>query len=231
MNPTDTNARRKFLGKMLGAATAASLPLARMSSAAAAETNDHDSWLAEMTGKHRCIFDFPAHKKGAGLVHMYNYVVTYQAAYGADVSDINTIGTLYSMGPASSITMAFKDNMWSKYRFGEYHSLDDPQTGKPAVRNLFYKTLDGDEIPRVGTLGPFADASVSAMQEKMGSRFLLCNNAAVALGMDLERLGFGPAADTTADLLANLQPGVQVVPAMVIAIEKAQAAGIAYNKQ
>jgi hypothetical protein len=33
------------------------------------------------------------------------------------------------------------------------------------------------------------------------------------------------------ELRANLLPGVTIVPAMVIAIELAQAAGIRYNKQ
>jgi hypothetical protein len=32
-------------------------------------------------------------------------------------------------------------------------------------------------------------------------------------------------------LRANLPPGVTIVPAMVIAIEKAQEAGIRYNRQ
>lgn len=231
MNTTDTKARRKFLGKMLGAATAASLPLAKLSTATAAEGSEHDKWLDGITGSHKCFFDFPQHKKGAGLVHILNYIATYQAAYGVDVSDVSTVGTLYSVGSNSSIPMAFNDDMWGKYKFGEYLSLDDPQTGKSAVRNLFYKTLEGDEIPRVGTIGPFPDASISALQANMGTTFLLCNNAAIALGMDLERLGFGSAADITAELLDNMMPGIHVVPAMVIAIEKAQAAGISYNKQ
>ncbi|MDA0993691.1 MAG: hypothetical protein O3A13_08665 [Proteobacteria bacterium] len=231
MKTTNITARRKFLGKMLGAATAATLPLARLSTASAAETSGHDKWLDSMTGNHKCLFDFPQHGRGAGLVHIYNYIATYQAAYGADVSDISTVGTLYSVGANSSIPMAFTDEMWGKYKFGEYMSLDDPQTGKPAVRNLFYKTMDGDELPRVGTIGPFPDASVSALQANMGTIFLLCNNAAIALGMDLSRLGFGAAADITAELKSNLMPGIQVVPAMVIAIEKAQAAGISYNRQ
>ena len=225
------NTRRKFLGKVIGAATAASLPLGKMSSAAAAEGSEHDAWLKGITGKHKCFFDFPAHKKGAPLIHILNYIATYQAAYGADISDISVVGSMYAIGPDSSIAMAFNDDMWAKYRFGEYLSLNDPQTGKAAVRNLFYKTMDGDEIPRVGPLGPFPPASVSSLQKDMGVTFLLCNNAAVALGMDLERLGFGPAAENTADLVANLVPGVQVVPAMVIAIEQAQGAGMAYNKQ
>ena len=39
------------------------------------------------------------------------------------------------------------------------------------------------------------------------------------------------AEDIQKDLGANLLPGVVMVPAMVIAIEKAQGAGIAYNRQ
>jgi intracellular sulfur oxidation DsrE/DsrF family protein len=127
--------------------------------------------------------------------------------------------------------MAFTDDMWAKYRLGEYVNLQDPQTGKAAVRNLFYKTLDGDELPRVADLGPFPDASISALQEKSGTTFLLCNNAVMALSMDLARLGRGATEEIMADLRAHIQPGVHLVPAMVIAIEKAQAAGFAYNKQ
>lgn len=231
MNSTATKSRRKFLGKMIGVATAATVPLAKMNTATAADVSEHDRWMSEITGTHKCLFDFPQHKKGAGLVHIYNYIATYQAAYGVEIEDISTVGTLYSAGGDSSIPMAFNDAMWGKYKFGEYMSLDDPRTGKAAVRNLFYKTMDGDELPRVGTIGPFPDASISALQSKMGTVFLLCNNAATALGMDLARLGFGDAAEITAELKENMMPGIHVVPAMVISIEKAQAAGIAYNKQ
>jgi intracellular sulfur oxidation DsrE/DsrF family protein len=38
-------------------------------------------------------------------------------------------------------------------------------------------------------------------------------------------------ADINKDLTSNLLPGVTIVPAMVIAIEKAQEAGIRYNRQ
>ena len=230
MSSNDTNSRRKFLGKMMGAATAASLPLAKMS-AAAAQEGGHDAWLNGVTGDHKCFFDFPQHKRGAGLVHILNYIGTYQAAYGEDAANVGVVGTFYSVGENSSIPMAFNDDMWKKYKFGEYLSLNDPHTGKPAVRNLFYKHMDGDELPRIGTIGPFPDASISALQKNMGVTFLLCNNAATAAGMDLARLGFGDPAAITADLKNNLVDGVIVVPAMVIAIEKAQVAGIAYNKQ
>jgi hypothetical protein len=225
--------RRAFLGKVIGVATAASLPVAKMSgaSAAAVEMDTRDSWIGEVTGDHKCLFDFPAHKKGAGLVHIYNYIATYQAAYGADVSDVGTVGTLYSVGPDSSIAMAFTDDMWAKYKFGEYMSLNDPQTGKPAVRNLFYETKEGDEVPRVGPIGPFPQASISALQRDMGTVFLLCNNAVTALSMHLGMMGHGEMEAIATDLKNHVHEGIHLVPAMVIAIEKAQAAGISYNKQ
>ena len=231
MSNKTTKSRRQFLGKMVGAATAASLPIAKMGAASAAEMSDNDKWLADVTGSHRCLFDFPQHKRGAGLVHILNYVGTYMDAYGLDVGEIGTVGTFYSVGSASSIPMAFSDDMWAKYELGDYMELSDPHTGKAATRNLFYKTMDGDEVPRVGPLGPFAAASISSLQSGMGTTFLLCNNAMTALSMDLARLGRGEVDPIYADLKAHILPGVYLVPAMVIAIEKAQGAGIAYNKQ
>jgi len=83
----------------------------------------------------------------------------------------------------------------------------------------------------VGPVGPFPDATISSLQTNMGTVFLRCNNAVTALGMELEGKAFGAMDDIIADLEADVEPGVHRIPAMVIANEKAQAAGIAYNKQ
>ena len=91
--------------------------------------------------------------------------------------------------------------------------------------------MDGDSLPRVGNIGPFPDASVSALQANMGTQFLLCNNAVTAFSMDLSMKGHGETEAIIADLKNNVHAGIHLVPAMVIAIEKAQSAGISYNKQ
>ena len=65
----------------------------------------------------------------------------------------------------------------------------------------------------------------------MGTTFLLCNNAVTALSMDLSMQGHGEVDAIVADLKNHVHDGIHLVPAMVIAIEKAQAAGISYNKQ
>ena len=65
----------------------------------------------------------------------------------------------------------------------------------------------------------------------MGTKFLLCANAFGGWCLELEARGKGKAADMQKELAANILPGVTMVPAMVIAIEKAQEAGIRYNRQ
>jgi hypothetical protein len=190
-----------------------------------------DKWLAGVTGKHRCIFDFPQHKLGAPLVHILNYVSTYKSAYNLDAADIGTIGTLYSVGPNSSISMGFSDDMWVKYKLGEYMNLTDPSTGKPTVKNPYYAPVEGSVVPRVGPIGPFPQATISALMESFGTTFIMCNNALMAISMDLSSKGFGETDPIYADLKGSILPGIHLVPAAVIAIEQAQAAGIAYNKQ
>jgi hypothetical protein len=59
----------------------------------------------------------------------------------------------------------------------------------------------------------------------------LCNNALGAWCLELQARGKGKADAIQQELAANMLPGVTAVPAMVIAIEKAQAAGIRYNRQ
>jgi intracellular sulfur oxidation DsrE/DsrF family protein len=66
---------------------------------------------------------------------------------------------------------------------------------------------------------------------EMGTTFLMCNNAFMIWVSQLAGAGMGTAAAIERELRANMVPGVVTVPAMVIAIEKAQSAGIAYNKQ
>src|SRR5262249_46643336 len=67
--------------------------------------------------------------------------------------------------------------------------------------------------------------------QKMGTKFILCNNALGLWVLELEARGKGKAADIDKELRANVLPGVTIVPAMVIAIDQAQEAGSKYNRQ
>jgi len=236
---TNTN-RRGFLGRMLTAAGAASLPFAtvRHLTAAEAPRQDHDAWIREVGGQHRCLFDFNAHKKGVGLDHMNAFISTYQAAYGAAPGTVGAVGTFYGIGPNASIIMGFDDVIWQKYQLGAYAGLADANR-RPYVRNVFNSPTEADghllaeamSIPMIEGLGAaLVECSVPSLQ-KRGAKFIMCANALAAWTYELAARGKGTQPAIMDELRAHLLPGVTVVPSMVIAIEKAQEAGIRYNKQ
>jgi len=232
MDPFAPTARRGFLTRLAGAAAAVGIGGTLPRSAAAqparpTQSSPQDAWLDKQTGAHRCLFDFPLHGGGVPLLHMLNYINTYATAYGTKPGEVNAVGTLYFVGPTSSIPLAFNDAMWAKYKLGAYLNLEDPKTKAPSVRNMFFAPQAGDPVLFGGA---FAAASIANLQ-KIGATFLLCNNALGLLVGQLAKESGGTEAAVSADLKANMLPGVVLVPAMVIAIEKAQSKGIAYNKQ
>ena len=229
--------RRSFLGQMVGAAAAAGVVLGG-TRLAAAESGGADSWIEEVKGTHRTLFDFPQHKNGFPLLHILNYLNTYATAYKTQPGQVGAVGTFYSVGAQASIPLAFNDSIWAKYELGAYTGLKDAD-GKPYTRNVFNKPTPNDlhlllkavDLPMIAALSDAMPAIGIETLQKMGTKFILCNNALGIWTLELEARGKGKAQDIDKDLRANVLPGVTIVPAMVIAIDKAQEAGIKYNRQ
>jgi hypothetical protein len=233
----DKTPRRTFLGRVLGSAAAAGFPFVAASPVAAQASAAAD-WTAEVKGTHRCLFDFPQHGNGFPLLHILNYLNTYQEAFKIGAGQAGAVGTFYGIGGRSSISLGFNDAMWAKYQLGEYLNVKDAG-GKPYARNVFHRPTTADahlltqalQTPPIpGLAGAMPGLGIENLQ-KMGTKFLMCANALGAWCLELEARGKGKSAEIDKDLRANLLPGVTIVPAMVIAIEQAQAAGIRYNRQ
>ena len=94
--------------------------------------------------------------------------------------------------------------------------------------HLVMQAAQTPTIPAFGEAMP--GLGIESLQ-KMGSKFLLCANALGGWCLELEARGKGKATEIEKDMRANLLPNVTIVPAMVIAIEQGQAAGIRYNRQ
>src|SRR5215468_7930919 len=246
MNTTDLTYRRGFLGRILGGIAAAGLmggsaaeaQTKKKAETTAAPATGPDAWISEVKGAHRCLFDFPQHKNGAPLLHILNYLNTYKEAYKSAPGTVGAVGTFYSIGNQASISLAFNDAMWAKYGLGDYTGMKDA-SGKGYTRNVLYRPTKNDahlliqafqtpNMPEVSDVIP--NLGIENLQ-KMGTKFLMCANAFGVWCLELQARGKGKADAIQKELAANLLPGVSVVPAMVIAIEKAQAAGIHYNRQ
>ena len=233
----DLTHRRGFFGRLVGAASAFGVSLTAPR-AASAQAPPAETWLSGVKGTHRCFFDISKHMNGVGLLHVLNYLNTYATAYKAPAGQVAAVSSFYGIGPASSMPLAFNDAMWAKYGLSEYTGLKDA-TGAPYTRNPFHRPtatelhllMQGMQTPTIPMFaGAMPGLGIENLQ-KMGTTFLICGNAFGAWCAELEVRGKGTAADLQKELGANLLPGVTLVPAMVIAIEQAQKAGIAYNRQ
>lgn len=183
-----------------------------------------DKWITELTGTRRQFFDAPLHTNGWALFHVRNYFTTYESAYGKRHPDVTAVVSLYGMGTL----MAFNDAMWKKWNVGKVLNVMD--TSKSTAKwNVLARAETGSPSLNVsGAPVPIpADSSIASLQSK-GAIFLLCNNAlGVWSGLLASQSGQKPDA-VRDELLANLLPGIHLVPAMVIAINQAQKNGCSY---
>ena len=150
----------------------------------------------------------------------------------------NDDGTVY--GPAgfkSAITTAAKGMKFGKLGGpgiikgsvftpidGDKVPLYDPKTKKPSTRNPFWKPKHGDfNIPGVGVV----PIGINELQDS-GVLFCACNmavtvySAAIADAMKLD------AEEVKKDWLSGILPGVEVMPAGIWAINRAQEKGCSY---
>src|SRR5215470_13732575 len=244
MKTTDLTYRRGFLGRAFAAAAGGFVGVSAQAqtekkapATPAAASSGPDGWIKEVKGTHRCLFDFPQHKNGVPLLHILNYLNTYGEAYKSAPGSVGAVGTFYSIGNQSSIALGFNDAMWAKYGLGDYLGLKD-KAGKAYTRNVFQKPTADDahlliqafQTPNIPELAGAVPAIGIESLQKMGTKFILCANALGGWCLELQARGKGKANEIEKELRGNVLPGVTIVPAMVIAIEKAQAAGIKYNR-
>jgi hypothetical protein len=195
------------------------LAQAPASAAASARPTPSDNWLKGIKGTHRQFFDAPTANGGIPLVHILNYYETLNKAYGVKDAHINAVGTFYG----TTTFYGLNDAMWAKYRLGEFLETNDPATNKPAVANPWRSNpvVIGLTLPQ---------ASIESLQ-KRGATFILCNNALTIFSGLLAKARGLDADAVYGDLAANILPGVNLIPGMVVAIEQAHTANLSYHRQ
>ncbi len=210
--------RRGFLGRLSASAAALGLGglVPRSLSAEPAPSSSgadpaYEAWLGKITGKHKMVFDAPEPNGGMPIIWPRVWLDTTNSNYGTTDAQ-NSAVVIVRHG---AVGFALNDSMWAKYKLGEAFKINDGAT--PATRNTWLKPLP---IPIPGT-------GVEALLAK-GVLFGACNVAltfnsgAVAQSMKLD-----PAA-VKADWIANLIPGIQVVPSGVLAVSGTQQKGCVY---
>jgi len=109
------------------------------------------------------------------------------------------------------------DAMWSKYGLGAHYGIEDPLSKAPSVRNLWSGVGAGSAV----------ESSVSGLQQR-GVRFLGCMNAISRLSNALAAKTGGREGTIADELRSGILPNVTLVPAMIVAVSRAQESGLTY---
>lgn len=206
-----TTPRRSFLGRLgallaVGATTPSALAAAP-AAASASGTAPDERWLEALAQREQrmiietgIIADALAFRRGLNFIDVCN------ADYGIPDARVGlAIGT-----HSPALGMILNDALWKKYALGERFNVRTPQ-GQPATANPF----------RTG--GPH---TVEALHAR-GVHFLACNRSLLRLSRDLAG-ATGDAKAVHTELIAGVLPQVTVVPAMVVALSRAQGRGVPY---
>ena len=219
-----TTPRRGFLGRLAAGAAALGLGGLVAPAEAAAERRvapptpanpEFEAWLNKITGKHKMVFDIPEPNGGFGLAWARVFLNTTNETYGTTDAENTVVIVLRH----NAIPFGMKSDMWPKYKLGEAFKINDAATNAAAARNPFAYVKPGDL--------PFPGMAVDELVAK-GVLFGICNMALTFYSAQMAKKTAMQAETIKKDWVANLLPGVQVVPSGVIAINRAQEKGCAY---
>jgi len=167
-----------------------------------------DDWLDQIPGKHRCVFDTttPEGASSAGLF-ANNYYTANLNTYGLQNSDLAVVVVLRH----SSTPFAYNDAIWAKYGAPisqQAGNFVDPRTKVTPVINVYKNSLEG--------------------LIRRGAHLAVCQMATRAYAGAIARAVSGNTDAIYEELAANLLGNSHLVPAGIVAINRAQERGYTF---
>jgi hypothetical protein len=211
--------RRAFLGGLAtGAAALATgigLTPLELGAAEAEAFAEPDAWLAGIKGQHKQYFDAVSVNDGFALAYAMNYMNTMGETYKITDNQLTAVVGLRHF----SIPLAFNNEIWRKYRLGEFTKANDSATKAPALRNPYAYAKEGELM--------FPGMALEKLMAR-GAVVTVCNVALTILsGLAAQAAGL-PKEKAKAEWTAGMFKGVHIVPSGVLAVGRAQEKGCTY---
>ena len=215
MNKPTTPAaeRRSFLTRLhTGAASLAALAMggvamAQVKSAPASRwepaRHDKDDWMDQIPGKHRMVFDTTTLSGFRDALLWAGNFMLANHDYGLEDKDLAVIVVARHI----STSYGFNDAMWAKYgaSLAGQPASGDAKAAEPPKAN-----------PTAATL---------ATLSKQGVQFAVCSMATRRLAGGIARATGGNTDAIVTELSANLIGNARLVPAGIVAVNRAQERG------
>lgn len=224
-------ARRSFLSRMgagaaaFGAAFAAGSRVQAQSDSNGAAAGSpwkparhpEDDWLDHPTSKHRFFLDTTSPEAFAqALTFARNFFTGNANGYGLADADIAQI----ICARHRSTMFAFNDAMWAKYgatMAERANGFVDPKTKQAPTINVFMAAGFGEGSPNSG-------ASLDALL-KRGVRLAVCSLATRGAATAIAGKSGAKVDDVFKELTEHLVPNARMVPAGIVAVNRAQEHG------
>jgi intracellular sulfur oxidation DsrE/DsrF family protein len=210
-NTSSLFARRFFLTQVgpgltvLGAA-AAGIPATAQSAATTGwqpERHTQDDWLDQVPGKHRLLFDTTeASGMNSALTYATNYYLANNSSYGLQNADLAVVVVARHF----STPFAYNDEIWAKY--GVQISDFVAKGKEPSMRNTYGRQL-------TGLLG-------------RGMHLAVCQMATRAIAGSIATAVNSNTDDIYNEIASKLLPNSHLVPAGIVAVNRAQERGYAF---
>jgi hypothetical protein len=177
------------------------------------------SWVTRLaTATDRAVFDWPGLGDPADPIVLElaeRYLDNCQAAYASQQHETRVVLNIRTQ----AIPAALNDSTWERYALGAEYKVNDPVTGKLAVRNPFWHRAP-DPLPGVA-LPTVADLL------GRGAIVLVCDFALEHLAKRLAEKTSRQSAEVHQELRNGFVPGAFLVPSGIFGMAKAQNAGCA----
>ncbi len=215
LSPEPTQ-RRNFLRTVAAGAAVVGIPWTAAERAFAAEPDESadpisDAWLDRIKGKHRQVFDAVSANDGWAAVFATTLMDSYNWQNVKD-SAVTPVVVFRHMG----MPLALRDEIWEKYKIGEFLKINDPKTNAPATRNVFHENI---------AMHP--GFTYEKLIER-GAVIVACNVAlTVFSGMTAQQAGV-PADQAKKEWTAGLLKGVSLAASGVYAVNRSQERGCTY---
>ena len=231
MPEKDSVARRSFLSRLgvgltaFGAtvgAGAATVQAQAPASGGRWQPGRHaqDDWLDQLPGQHRFVFDTTNPDGfGGALLYANNFFLANQNGYGLGNADLAVVIVVRH----NSTVFGYNDAIWAKYGtvLGQAAKVTDPQTKQTAKVNIYNSAALVTGLPSQGN-------TLDSLLKK-GVHLAVCQMATRRFAGAIAQATGGTADAVYNELVANLVSNAHMVPAGIVAINRAQERGYSFT--
>jgi intracellular sulfur oxidation DsrE/DsrF family protein len=175
-----------------------------------------DDWLDKQPTKHRLVFDTTTPDGfGEALAFAANYIRVNRTEYGVENNDLAVVLVVRHR----STPFGYNDAIWAKYgtAMAAQSKFEDPKSKLAPKANIYNSADYGDLLPN-------RDVTLDSLA-KQGVLLGVCSVATRGFAGAIAQAVGGNADAINSELIAHLVSNARMVPAGIVAVNRAQERG------